>query len=354
MLKKIFYIGMIIAAVLSTGTVRSFAYFAEDEIDVYQNSEFLLMEVDRAQNLFYALVKKENYYTYVQFNGYYDEVFSITNLFNLEGMDQAVSSIDLTSRRYFFTTTSGNQSFLYVLGLDSGEVLNMFPLDFLVSAMKYDEATASLIALGRNKHGNTKTVRIDTDTGDLTKLADLSRTYSLDYRTAFMNEKKQEIWVTADQKSDYVITVSTRSGKAGAVRVLNVRPDETVVYNFNTMRFNQTLFSSGTKDSLYFMGMNDQFKTVFILHMSAEAKNVKEKIEELQKQLLEYSPGGIADYTLKVVCPKSFENFTAFSKAVSLEKNVKEIYGVAEIDHKEFFIGRPPNIVVSAEGISVY
>lgn len=334
---------------------RSFSDFTDDINDVYQNSEFLLLEEDPGQNRFFALVKKGNYYKYVQFNGYFNEVFSITNLFNLEDLSQSVSAIDPYNRRYFFTTTSGYQSNLYVLSLDSGEILNKAALEYKINAMYYDEPSGSLIALAQNKNANSKTIKIDPHRGGVTRLADLSRTFSMDYNSAFYKEDKQELWLSAaNRKNDYLLTISTVSGKANAVRVINVDPDSQIVYNFNTMKLNQIIFSAGTKHSIYLTGFNDAYKTAFVLHLTDSSRGVKDMIKKINEQLLEFSPGGIADYELTVVCAKPYENIVSYSKATALESNLRAEYDIEKITHKEFFIGKPYKVVLTAEGISIY
>ncbi|MGE0268898.1 MAG: hypothetical protein AB7S78_10650 [Candidatus Omnitrophota bacterium] len=333
----------------------SYGDFTEDEVDVYQNDEFLLLEEDPGQNRFFALVKKGNYYKYVQFNGYFNEVFSITNLFNLEDLSKSTSAIDPYNRRYFFTTTSDNQSILYVLSLDSGEILYKSSLEFKVNAMYYDEPSGSLIALAQNKNANSKTIRIDPHRGEVTRLADLSRTFSMDYDSAFYKEDQQEIWLSAaNRKNEYLLTVSTVTGKANAIRVINVEPEKEIVYNFNTMKLNQVIFAAGTKHSIFLTGFNDYSKTAFVLHLTDSSRAVKDRITKINKQLLEYSPGGIADYELTVVCARPYENIVSFSKAIALERNLKAEYAIEKITHKEFFNGRPYKVVLTAEGVSIY
>lgn len=338
------------------GCPRAFSYFEEEEeVEVYQNDQFLLMEEDEAQNQFFAIVKKENYHQFVQFNGYFNQVFSLMNLFDLEDLSQSVSTIDRANRRYMFTTTTGRQSQLYVLGLDTGEILNQSRFDYRIVAMEYDEMTGYIYGLAQNKNGNAKTVRIDPTLGDLTSLSDLSRAYSLDYNSAFYKPDKQEVWIkAANRKNDYLLTISTETGKASAIRVIHVAPDSSLVYNFNTMKLNQTLFSAATPDSIYLLGFNDQFKTAFILHLGEKSVNVKEKIDEIHQKLMEFSPGGIKDYKLKIVCPKPFDNFVAYTKAIALETKLKETNVFEEIKRKEFFIGSPSNIVVNVDGMFVY
>jgi len=345
-----------LAILFGIGCPRAFSYFEEEEeVEVYHNDQFLLMEEDSTQNQFFALVKKENYHQYVQFNGYFNQVFSIINLFDLEELSHSVSTIDRANRRYMFTTTSGRQTQLYVLGLDTGEILSQSRLDFRIAAMEYDEMTGYIYALAQNKNGNAKTVRIDPTLGELTILSDLSRAYSLEYNSAFYKPDKQEVWIkAAKRKNEYLLAISTETGKASAIRIINVDPDSSLVYNFNTMKFNQTLFSAATPNSIYLLGFNEQFKTAFILHLGEKSVNVKEKIDGIHKKLLEFSPGGIKDYQLKIVCPKPFDNFVAYTKAQALETKLKDTYAFEEIKRKEFFIGNPYNIVVNVDGMFIY
>lgn len=356
MAKRILKIGFTLTILFLSCCPRVFSYFEEEEaVEVYQNDQFLLMEEDSVQNQFFALVKKENYHQFVQFNGYFNQVFSIMNLFDLEDLSRSVSTIDRANRRYMFTTTTGRQSQLYVLGLDTGEILSQSRFDYRIVAMEYDEMTGYIYGLAQNKNGNAKTIRIDPTMGDLTSLSDLNRSYSMDYNSAFYNAGKQEVWIkAANRKNEYLLTISTETGKASAIRVIHVAPDSSLVYNFNTMKLNQTLFSAGTADSIFLLGFNEQFKTAFILHLGEKSVNAKEKVDGIHRQLLEFSAGGIKDYQLMIVCPKSFDNFVAYTKALALETKLKETNAFEEIKRKEFFIGNPYNIVVNVDGMFVY
>ncbi len=332
-------------------------FFAEDdeEQEIYRNEDFVLLEEEPGAGQFYALVPRDGYYKYVKYNAYYNQVFPITNFFELGDAEPQLSTIDPEGRRFFFTTDDGFKSTLYVIGLETGEIIRAYTFEYRIAMMQYDTETERIIGIGQNRHGNNKAIIIDTYNGALSRAADLSTIHRLKFDTAFLHPERREVWVIAEKRRvEYLMTVHADTGRPNIVKVLQVGPDDWIFYNFNTDKLNQILFAAGTKDSIILAGFNKQYLTTFIVHLTIHSTNVKKVIDEVQKKLNKVSADGLSDYDLTIVSGRAVENFIAFSKAQVLEDSLKRNFGVEEIERKEFFLGQPYNVVSSVNGVGVY
>ncbi|MBP9853941.1 MAG: hypothetical protein KBD53_03635 [Candidatus Omnitrophica bacterium] len=320
---------------------------ADNEVETSPHNELLLIQEDPERNRFFALEKKEGSYGYVQYDGQLNSVFTITIL-GPKDLNPTVSAID-TNGRYFFTTTSGRQTILYILALETGETINEITLDYTIDAMEYDPSSDTIVGFAQDKNFNSHVVRIDLKLGSLSSLIDLSRDYSLDFKTFFFNEQGQEIWITGSNvRNTYMLEISTVTGSINILRMINIKPENQTVYDFNIMKTADILFSAARKDSIYITGFNERLKTAFILHLTDKSTKIKDRVGEIHKQLLEYSGGGISDYEIKIISTVDSD------EAMILEKNLKEAYGLNQIERKEFFTLKSNSIVISADGVSIY
>ena len=158
--------------------------------------------------------------------------------------------------------------------------------------------------------------------------------------TAFLHPQRREVWAVAQKrKVDYLMTMNMESGRANIAKVLFVKPEEWLFYNYNLQRLNQLLFTRANKDSIILAGFSERYRTTFVVHMTIHSTNVKDLIAEVQTKLQEVTRDGIADYELTIVSGRAVENFIAYSKSQVLENNLKSIYGVKEIKRVVFFSG---------------
>lgn len=334
------------------------AYFFEEEdveTEIYQNEDFLLVEEEPGAGQFYALVRGDGYFKYVKYNAYFNQVFSITNFFELGDNEPRVSAIDVEGRRFFFTIDSGLNSRLYVVGLDTGEIVRIYNYDYRIGMMEYDQQTERLVGIAQNRHGNNKAIVIDTYNGALSKTADLSITHAIDFSSAYFDQERREVWAVAQKrKVEYLMTIHADSGRPSIVKVLQVEPEDWLFYNFNTQKVNQIIFVPGTKDSIILAGYNESYRTAFIIHMTIHSTKVKDVIAEVNRKLRDVAFHDLADYELTIVNARAVENFIAYSKAQVLADSLKSVYGVTDIERKEFFIGQPYSVVATVDGIGVH
>lgn len=351
--------GLCLGCGLVAAVPGAHAYFFteddEDATEIYQNEDFLVLEEDPGMDQFFAIVRRDGLYKYVKYSAYFNQVFNITNFFELGDNQPQVSAIDAEGRRFFFTTDDGLKSTLYVIGLETGEILRMYTFNYRIAMMEYDPQTERLVGIAQNRHGNNKAITIDSYTGVLNRLTDLSVVHSLKFNTAFFHPKRREVWSLAEKRrAEYLMIVNADTGHTGIARVLNVRPEQSEIYNFNLQPPDQNIFAHATKDSIILAGYNENYLTTFILHLTIHSTNVKDTISDLNAKLRNVSAGGIADCKLTIVNGRAVENFIAYSKAQVLEESLKKVYGVEEIEHKEFFLGQPYSVIATVEGIEVY
>lgn len=351
-------IGLLVAGALGSPVPVEAYFFTEEdsEPEIYQNEDFILLEEEPGMDQFFALVPRDGYIKYVKYNAYYNQVFSITNFFELGDAEPQLSTIDAYGRRFFFTTNDGLKSTLYVIGLDTGEIVRIYTYEYRIVMMEYDPLTEKIIGIAQNRHGNNKTFVIDSYSGVFSKLSDLSVVHSLRLETAFLHPDRREVWAIARKRRvDYLMRVHAETGRANITKVLLVKPEDWLFYNYNLQNIHQLLFTRATKDSIILAGFNKQYRTTFVVHMTIHSTKVKNLMAEVQAKLQEINPdGGLADYELTIVSSRAVENFIAYSKSQVLENNLKSIYGVEEIERKVFFLGQPYNVISSVDGIDVY
>lgn len=347
-----------LAASLTAMIPQASAYFFDEEdteTEIYRNEDFLLVEEEPGADQFYALVRRDGYYKYVKYSAYFNEVFSITNFFELGDGVPKVSAIDTVGRRYFFTMDNDLKSTLYIVGLETGEIVRAYTYDYRIAMMEYDKETERLVGIAQNRHGNNKAIVINTYNGELSKTSDLSITHAIDFDTAFFHAERREVWAVALKRTvEYLMTVHADSGHPSILKLKQVKPEDWLFYNFNTDKVNQIIFVPGTKDSIILAGYSETYRTAFVVHLTIHSSKVKDIIAEVNRKLRDVSPNGLLDYELTIVNGRAVENFIAYSKAQVLTESLKSAYGVESINRKEYFIGQPYNVIVTVDGIDVY
>ncbi len=319
-----------------------------------QNEEFISVEEDFGQDRFFALLNEGTHYRYVQYNGYYNEVFTISRLEDLGAVIPGVSAVDTFFRRYFFVSKKGKTMFFNTIGLDTGEVIAHAPLLFFIVSMDYDIDTDVVYALANTGAKSYLSAKIDPMSGESSTLFNVRNLFSLIPETSFINKETREFWTLAKTwNRKHILSFSLDKGRSSEKRAMVIEAGEHKGYNFNTELYGQILFSVGTKDSIILAGHNDTLKMGFIAHFTIESKNVKEVIDQLQNELLQVTLGGIADFDVYLTAAKPYENFLAYTRTYVLERKLREDYGVEDIDKKEFFVGKPYSVFLSADGVMI-
>lgn len=317
-------------------------------------SPYISVLEDRGKDRFFAMINEGTHYRYIQYNTYYDQVFTISHVTDVGTIIPDVAAIDNFYRNYYFVSKKGKQMMFNAIGLDTGELLISSPIKHYLLAIDYDHETEMIFGLARISSMMNVAVKINPVTGELTTMANARNYYSLRPEVFFINKDTREFWVLAETRSrKHILSFRLGEGRFTEKRADFITAGTHKVYNFNTMISSHMLFASGTKDSIILAGHNDQLKFGFVIHLSADAKNVQQQISQLQEDLLKLTPAGILGFTLNLVSPRSVGNFEAYVRGLVLERKLKQEYGVIAIERDEFFATSPYNVFVTADGVVV-
>ncbi len=261
------------------------------------------------------------------------------------------SSIDIEKRRYFFVGSIDSKDFLFGLDLDTGKVLFKNQLKSPFVLFEYNNNTDEIYGLCRINGINTF-VKYDFYKNDITLIKKIPNLYNISNAAPKIDYSRNTFLFWGDMNSkNLLLEINLLDGIIEIIDAYQVGIDNYKVFELN-QKIN-TVFTTEVQTCTAIVGYSKNSKVGFLAHFSPINKGIEETLLKINEEVRKIDVNGFNDMDLYIVggvrgLDDSYENVI---------KVYNEITGKYKVNYKYnklYHLGKPYNIIINDEEISVY
>jgi hypothetical protein len=263
------------------------------------------------------------------------------------------AAVDREQRRYFFIGSVKGNRYLYILNIDTGEMINRYKLRRPFKFVTYFRQTDRLYGLSE-RDGIYYFISFDIYSGRMTKINKLSNLSRLKGSSRKIDSRKGVFLfegVFNDRNS--LLAIDLHKGRIKAVNAFRVGVND---YRIHVFRRNQPiniLYSFGVGNCVAIAGYCKTYGIGFLAHFSPQFEKTEETLLHIEKEIKKKCNKGFADMNIYVIGGR-IRSAASYENAIKVYQVLIETFGTRYKGDKIFHLGIVYNIIIDNGNIDIF
>jgi hypothetical protein len=267
------------------------------------------------------------------------------------GMGNA--AVDRDQRRYFFIGSLRENRYLYILNIDTGDMIYRYKLrrPFIFAA--YHRRTDRLYGLSE-RDGIYYFISFAVSSGKVTvvsKLANLSRLKGTSRKID--SRKGVFLFEGVFNGRNSLLAIDLQEGRIKAVNAFRVGIDEYQIHVFGRNQPVNILYTFGVGNCAAVAGYCKRGGVGFLAHFSPRFEKIEETLGQIEKEIKKKGDKGFAEMNIYVVGGR-IRNAVSFENTIKVYRVLAETFGTTYKGDRISHLGVVYNIIIDNGNIDIF
>jgi hypothetical protein len=267
------------------------------------------------------------------------------------GMGNA--AVDREQRRYFFIGSLKGNRYLYILNIDTGDMIYRYKLRRPFKFAAYHRRTDRLYGLSE-REGIYYFISFDISSGKVTVVSKLSNLSRLKGSSRKIDPRKGVfLFEGVFNDRDSLLAIDLQGGGIKAVNAFRVGVNDYRIHTFGKNQPANMLYTFGVGNCAAIAGYCKTCGVGFLVHFSSRFKKTGETLQQIEKEIKKKCDKGFAEMNIYVVGGR-IRNAASYENAIKVYQVLAETFGSSYKGDKIFHMGIVYNIIINNGNIDIF
>lgn len=263
------------------------------------------------------------------------------------------AAADREQRRYFFVGSIKGNRYLYILNIDTGEMITRYKLRRPFKFIAYFRRTDRLYGLSE-REGVYYFISFDISSGKETVVSKLSNLSRLKGSSRKIDSRKGVfLFEGVFNGRDSLLAIGLQEGRIKAVNAFRVGVNDYRIHAFGRNQPINILYTFGVGNCVVAAGYCKTCGVGFLAHFSPRFEKTEETLQQIEKEIKKKCDKGFADMNIYVVGGR-IKNAASYENAIKVYQVLAETFGTNYKGDKIFHLGIVYNIIIDNGNIDIF
>lgn len=263
------------------------------------------------------------------------------------------AATDREQRRYFFIGSVKGNRYLYILNIDTGEMICRYKLRSPFKFVAYFRRTDRLYGLSE-RDGIYYFVSFDIYSGRVAVVSKLSNLSRLKGSSRKIDSRKGVfLFEGVFNGRNSLLAIDLQEGGIKAVNAFRVGVNDYRIHAFGGNQPANVLYTFGVGNCVAAAGYCKTCGVGFLAHFSPRFEKTEETLQQIEKEIKKKCDKGFAEMNIYVVGGR-IRNAASYENAIKVYQVLAETFGTRYKGDKIFHLGIVYNIIINNGNIDIF
>ncbi|NIM16945.1 MAG: hypothetical protein GTO45_33675 [Candidatus Aminicenantes bacterium] len=267
------------------------------------------------------------------------------------GMGNA--AVDREQRRYFFVGSVKGNWYLYILNIDTGEMIYRYKLRRPFKFIAYFRRTDRLYGLSE-REGTYYFISFDIYSGRMAEVSKLSKLSRLKGTSRKIDSRKGVfLFEGVFNGRNSLLAIDIPEGRIKAVNAFRVSVNDYRIHFFGRNQPVNMLYTFGVGNCVVAAGYCKTCGAGFLAHFSPRFEKIEETLGQIEKEIKTKGGKSLAEMNIYVVGGR-IRNAASYKNAIKVYQVLAEMFGTTYKGDRIFHLGIVYNIIIDNGNIDIF